>query len=131
RISPRVPRCLRSCALVRKLVLEELHSGEVLEVWIINPAFAHAFVGTVSQFQAGRPAQAAYAQAASQGGGRSVRQVISLLCPFRKPKAWAPLIGISLSSAFWARTTASASLCISSATGLLPPPASPPPQTSQ
>src|SRR5262245_4846605 len=32
-------------ALVRKLVLEELLSGEVLEVWIIDPAFAHAFVG--------------------------------------------------------------------------------------
>jgi len=30
---------------VRKLVLEELLSGEVLEVWIIDPAFAHAFVG--------------------------------------------------------------------------------------
>src|SRR5262249_16395004 len=53
-------------ALVRKLVLEELLSSEVLEVWIIDPAFAHAFVGqsvnmlekkarsqTVSQFQAG------------------------------------------------------------------------------
>src|SRR5262249_42951897 len=32
-------------ALVRKLVLEELLSGEVLEVWIIDPAFAHALVG--------------------------------------------------------------------------------------
>src|SRR5215467_2201139 len=32
-------------ALVRKLVPEELLSGEVLEVWIIDPAFAHAFVG--------------------------------------------------------------------------------------
>src|SRR5262249_51435954 len=32
-------------ALVRKLVLEELISGEVMEVWIIDPAFAHAFVG--------------------------------------------------------------------------------------
>src|SRR5262249_6100883 len=32
-------------ALVRKLVLEELLSREVLEVWIIDPAFAHAFVG--------------------------------------------------------------------------------------
>src|SRR5262245_56168155 len=32
-------------ALVRKLVLEELLSGEVLEVWIIDPAFAYAFVG--------------------------------------------------------------------------------------
>ena len=32
-------------ALVRKLVLEELLSGEVLEVWVIDPAFAHAFVG--------------------------------------------------------------------------------------
>jgi len=32
-------------ALVRKLVLEELLSSEVLEVWIIDPAFAHAFVG--------------------------------------------------------------------------------------
>ena len=31
-------------ALVRKLVLEKLLSGEVLEVWIIDPAFAHAFV---------------------------------------------------------------------------------------
>src|SRR5215471_8607494 len=32
-------------ALVRKLVPEELLSGEVLEVWIIDTAFAHAFVG--------------------------------------------------------------------------------------
>src|SRR5262245_28245563 len=32
-------------ALVRKVVLEELLSSEVLEVWIIDPAFAHAFVG--------------------------------------------------------------------------------------
>ncbi len=32
-------------ALVRKLMLEELLSSEVLEVWIIDPAFAHAFVG--------------------------------------------------------------------------------------
>src|SRR5262249_1288521 len=32
-------------AFVRKLVLEALLSGEVLEVWIIDPAFAHAFVG--------------------------------------------------------------------------------------
>src|SRR5262249_61680862 len=32
-------------ALVRKLVLEELLSGEVLEVWIIDPAFAYALVG--------------------------------------------------------------------------------------
>jgi hypothetical protein len=32
-------------ALVRKLVPEELLSGEVLEVWIIDPAFAHPFVG--------------------------------------------------------------------------------------
>src|SRR3989440_12203995 len=32
-------------ALVRKLVPEELLSGEVLEVWIMDPAFAHAFVG--------------------------------------------------------------------------------------
>src|SRR5262249_27816072 len=32
-------------ALVRKLVLEELLSGEVLEVWIKDSAFAHAFVG--------------------------------------------------------------------------------------
>src|SRR5262249_9539386 len=32
-------------ALVRKLVLQELLSGEVLEVWIIDAAFAHAFVG--------------------------------------------------------------------------------------
>src|SRR6516162_2994543 len=32
-------------ALERKLVLQELLSGEVLEVWIIDPAFAHAFVG--------------------------------------------------------------------------------------
>ena len=31
-------------ALVRKRVLEELLSGEVLEVWIIDPAFVHAFV---------------------------------------------------------------------------------------
>src|SRR5262245_193876 len=32
-------------ALVRKLMLEELLSSEVLEVWIIDPSFAHAFVG--------------------------------------------------------------------------------------
>src|SRR5262245_31920993 len=32
-------------ALVRNLVLEELLCSEVLEVWIIDPAFAHAFVG--------------------------------------------------------------------------------------
>src|SRR4051794_3565222 len=32
-------------ALVRKLVPEELLSGEVLEVWIMDPAFAHPFVG--------------------------------------------------------------------------------------
>src|SRR5256884_7578030 len=32
-------------ALVRKLMLEELLSSEVLEVWVIDPAFAHAFVG--------------------------------------------------------------------------------------
>jgi hypothetical protein len=31
-------------ALVRKLVLEELLSSEVLEVRVIDPAFAHAFV---------------------------------------------------------------------------------------
>src|SRR5258708_6553094 len=35
-------------ALVRKLVLEELLSGEVLEVWIIDPAFAHCFVGRIA-----------------------------------------------------------------------------------
>src|SRR6201987_2815284 len=35
-------RSERSCG---KLMLEELLSGEVLEVWIIDPAFAHAFVG--------------------------------------------------------------------------------------
>src|SRR5262249_8262595 len=63
----RLRQWLRSEQLVRKLVLQELLSGEVLEVWIIDPAFAHAFVGqsvnmleqkkarseTVSQFQAG------------------------------------------------------------------------------
>src|SRR5262245_64970773 len=63
----RLRQWLRSEQLVRKLVLQELLSGEVLEVWIIEPAFAHAFVGqsvnmleqkkarsqTVSQFQAG------------------------------------------------------------------------------
>src|SRR5437588_8494550 len=32
-------------ALGRKLVLEELLSRGVLEVWIIDPAFAHAFAG--------------------------------------------------------------------------------------
>src|SRR5207245_10788907 len=32
-------------ALVRKLMLEELLSSEVLEVWVIDPAFAHAFIG--------------------------------------------------------------------------------------
>src|SRR6266540_4124833 len=32
-------------ALVRKLVLEELLSSEVLEVRVIDPPFAHAFVG--------------------------------------------------------------------------------------
>jgi hypothetical protein len=32
-------------ALVRELVLEELVAGEVLEVWIVDPALAHALVG--------------------------------------------------------------------------------------
>src|SRR6266516_2722438 len=32
-------------ALVRKLVLKELLASEVLEVRVIDPAFAHAFVG--------------------------------------------------------------------------------------
>jgi len=32
-------------ALVRELMLEELFPGEVLEVWIIDPALTHAFVG--------------------------------------------------------------------------------------
>ena len=32
-------------ALVRELVLEELFAGEVLEIRIIDPALAHAFVG--------------------------------------------------------------------------------------
>ena len=32
-------------ALVRKLVLEELRPGEVLEIRVIHPAFAHTFVG--------------------------------------------------------------------------------------
>ena len=32
-------------ALVRELVLEELLAGEVLEIRIIDPALAHAFVG--------------------------------------------------------------------------------------
>ena len=41
----RLRQWLRSEQLVRKLVLQELLSGEVLEVWIIDPAFAHAFVG--------------------------------------------------------------------------------------
>ena len=41
----RLRQWLRSEQLVRKLVLQELFSGEVLEVWIIDPAFAHAFVG--------------------------------------------------------------------------------------
>ena len=41
----RLRQWLRSEQLVRKLVLQELLSGEVLEVWIIEPAFAHAFVG--------------------------------------------------------------------------------------
>ena len=30
--------------LVRELVLEELLAGEVLEIWIIDPALAHPFV---------------------------------------------------------------------------------------
>jgi hypothetical protein len=30
---------------VRKLVLEELFASEVLEVWVIDPAFAYAFIG--------------------------------------------------------------------------------------
>jgi hypothetical protein len=32
-------------ALVRKLVLEELRAGEVLEIRVIDPALAHAFIG--------------------------------------------------------------------------------------
>jgi len=32
-------------ALVRKLVLEELLASEVLEVGVIDPAFAYAFIG--------------------------------------------------------------------------------------
>jgi transposase-like protein len=32
-------------ALVRKLMLEELFPGEVLEIWIIDPALANAFIG--------------------------------------------------------------------------------------
>jgi hypothetical protein len=32
-------------AFVPKVVLEELLPGEVLEVRVIDPAFAHAFVG--------------------------------------------------------------------------------------
>src|SRR5215831_13922541 len=44
----RLRQWLRSEQLVRKLVLQELLSGEVLEVWIIDPAFAHAFVGRAS-----------------------------------------------------------------------------------
>src|SRR5476651_2737002 len=32
-------------AFVRELVLEELVAGEVLEVWIVDPALADAFVG--------------------------------------------------------------------------------------
>jgi len=32
-------------ALVRKLVLEELRSGEVLEIRVVDPAIANAFVG--------------------------------------------------------------------------------------
>jgi len=32
-------------ALVRKLVLEELLASEVLEVRVIDPAFAYAFIG--------------------------------------------------------------------------------------
>src|SRR5262245_26165484 len=44
-LSPRRLRQAQVRALVRKLVLEELLSGEVLEVWIIDPALAHAFVG--------------------------------------------------------------------------------------
>src|SRR5215467_2099562 len=41
----RLRQWLRSEQLVRKLVLQELLFGEVLEVWIIDPEFAHAFVG--------------------------------------------------------------------------------------
>src|SRR5262245_51750263 len=43
--SPRLAPMAQVRALVRKLVLEELLSGEVLKVWVINPAFAHVFVG--------------------------------------------------------------------------------------
>jgi hypothetical protein len=43
-------------ALVRKLVLKELLAGEVLEVRVIDPAFAHAFVGqTVNMLEQKSP----------------------------------------------------------------------------
>src|SRR6516225_8156227 len=43
-------------ALVRKLVLEELLAGEVLEIGVIDPALAHAFVGqTVSVLDQQKP----------------------------------------------------------------------------
>jgi TusA-related sulfurtransferase len=42
---------------VRKLVLEELLSGEVLEVWIIDPAFAHAFIERGSKAEVTRLSQ--------------------------------------------------------------------------
>jgi TusA-related sulfurtransferase len=32
-------------ALVRKLMLEELFPGEILEIRVMHPALAHAFVG--------------------------------------------------------------------------------------
>src|SRR6185295_14277781 len=44
-LPPRVAPMAQVRALVRKLVPEELLSGEVLEVWIMDPAFAHPFVG--------------------------------------------------------------------------------------
>src|SRR6266566_2593526 len=43
-------------ALVRKLVLEELLSSEVLEVRVMDPPFAHAFVGqAVHMFEQKKP----------------------------------------------------------------------------
>ena len=46
---------------MRKLVLEELLSGEVLEVWIIDPAFAHAFVGqSVNMLEQKKPDRKLY-----------------------------------------------------------------------
>jgi hypothetical protein len=43
-------------ALVRKLVLEGLLSGEVLEIRVVDPALAHAFVGqTVNALEQQKP----------------------------------------------------------------------------